>query len=65
MAFEGLNNIGHSGRNVIIVLNDNGRSYAPTVSRLSESLVRFRSNPKIMRRSDRLEEVAERIPVGG
>ena len=65
MAFEGLNNIGHSGRNVIIVLNDNGRSYAPTVSRLSESLVRFRSNPKIMRRSDRLEEVAERIPWVG
>ena len=65
MAFEGLNNIGHSGRNVIIVLNDNGRSYAPTVSRLSESLVRFRSSPKMMRRSDRLEEVAERIPWVG
>src|SRR5688572_22599138 len=27
MAFEGLNNLGHSGRGVIIVLNDNGRSY--------------------------------------
>ena len=65
MAFEGLNNIGHSGRNVVVVLNDNGRSYAPTVSRLSESLVRFRSNPKIMRRQDRLEEVAERIPWVG
>ena len=65
MAFEGLNNIGHSGRNVIIVLNDNGRSYAPTVSRLSESLVRFRSNPKVIRRSDRIEEVAERIPWVG
>ena len=33
MAFEGLNNLGHSDRDVIIVLNDNGRSYAPTVSR--------------------------------
>ena len=29
MAFEGLNNLGHSGREAIIVLNDNGRSYAP------------------------------------
>ena len=65
MAFEGLNNIGHSGRDVIIVLNDNGRSYAPTVSRLTESLVRLRSNPKVMRRQDRLEEVAERIPWVG
>ena len=30
MAFEGLNNLGHSGRKAIIILNDNGRSYAPT-----------------------------------
>lgn len=35
LAYEALNNIGHSGRRVIIVLNDNGRSYAPTVSYLS------------------------------
>jgi 1-deoxy-D-xylulose-5-phosphate synthase len=34
MAYEALNNLGHSGRRVIIVLNDNGRSYAPTVSNL-------------------------------
>jgi 1-deoxy-D-xylulose-5-phosphate synthase len=34
MAYEALNNLGHSGRRVIIVLNDNGRSYAPTVSSL-------------------------------
>ena len=65
MAFEGLNNIGHSGRRVVVVLNDNGRSYAPTVSRLTESLVRFRANPKIQRRQDRLEEVTERIPWVG
>ena len=65
MAFEGINNIGHSGRRVVIVLNDNGRSYAPTVSRLSESLVRFRSSPKVMRRRDRIEGIAERIPWVG
>ena len=34
MSFEALNNLGHSKRRVIIVLNDNGRSYAPTVSNL-------------------------------
>ncbi len=34
MAYEALNNIGHSGKRVIIVLNDNGRSYAPTISNL-------------------------------
>ena len=65
MAFEGLNNLGHSGRNAVIVLNDNGRSYAPTVSRLSESLVKIRANPAYMRRQARLEEIAERIPWVG
>ena len=35
IAYEALNNLGHSHRPVIIVLNDNGRSYAPTVSNLS------------------------------
>jgi 1-deoxy-D-xylulose-5-phosphate synthase len=35
LAYEALNNLGHSGRRVIIILNDNGRSYAPTISNLS------------------------------
>ena len=65
MAFEGLNNLGHSGLGVTIVLNDNGRSYAPTVGRLSESLIRIRSNPTYMRRQRRLEELAEHLPWVG
>jgi len=65
MAFEGLNNLGHSGRDAVIVLNDNGRSYAPTVSKLSESLVKIRNNPTYMRRQAKIEEIAERIPWVG
>ena len=65
MAYEGLNNLGHSGRNVIIVLNDNGRSYAPTVSKLSESLSRIRLNPTYMRRQRRLEDLLRAFPVVG
>ncbi|MGE0880207.1 MAG: 1-deoxy-D-xylulose-5-phosphate synthase [Acidimicrobiia bacterium] len=65
MAYEALNNLGHSGRNVIIVLNDNGRSYAPTVSNLSESMTRIRLNPVYMRRQRRLEQVVRDIPVVG
>jgi 1-deoxy-D-xylulose-5-phosphate synthase len=38
MAYEGLNNIGWRSLPVVVVLNDNGRSYAPTVSKLAESL---------------------------
>jgi 1-deoxy-D-xylulose-5-phosphate synthase len=37
VAYEALNNIGVSGADVVIVLNDNGRSYAPTVSRISSA----------------------------
>jgi 1-deoxy-D-xylulose-5-phosphate synthase len=34
LAYEALNNLGHGRERVTIILNDNGRSYAPTVSRL-------------------------------
>jgi len=65
MAFEGLNNLGHSGRDCIIILNDNGRSYAPTVSRLSESLTKIRNNPVYMRRQAKLEKLLSELPVVG
>ena len=65
MAFEGLNNLGHSGRDVTIVLNDNGRSYAPTISLLSESLVKIRSNPLYMDRQRRFEKWNQNLPLVG
>ena len=55
MAFEGLNNLGHSGSNAIIILNDNGRSYAPTVSLLSDSLKKLRNNPKYLEQQEKIE----------
>jgi 1-deoxy-D-xylulose-5-phosphate synthase len=66
MAFEGLNNLGHSGSRVVVVLNDNGRSYAPTISRLSESLTRIRLHPGITSVRSRVEEIVRDLPrVGG
>jgi len=65
MAFEGLNNLGHGNSNVTIVLNDNGRSYAPTVSKLGESLARLRVNPKFVRQQNRLERIIGDVPVVG
>ena len=44
MAYEALNNLGVAKSRVVIVLNDNGRSYAPTISRLSTSLTSLRLN---------------------
>jgi len=65
MAYEALNNLGHSDRNVIIVLNDNGRSYAPTVSKLSNSLTSIRLNPVYMRRQRRMETFLRDLPLVG
>ncbi len=65
MAFEGLNNLGHSGRRVTIILNDNGRSYAPTVSKLSDSLAKLRVNPRFRRQQSRLERLVADLPVVG
>src|SRR5919206_436106 len=56
MAFEGLNNLGHSGRKAIIILNDNGRSYAPTISKLTESVARLRLSPTYLRQRARIDK---------
>jgi 1-deoxy-D-xylulose-5-phosphate synthase len=65
MAFEGLNNLGHSDSRAVIILNDNGRSYAPTVSRLSESLGRIRLNPAYVRNRARLDKLLHDVPLVG
>ena len=62
MAYEALNNLGHSRRRVIIVLNDNGRSYAPTVSNLTAGLPRDPDDPQedprlVSRIGERLSQV--------
>jgi 1-deoxy-D-xylulose-5-phosphate synthase len=65
MAYEALNNLGHSGKPVVIVLNDNGRSYAPTVSRLSLSLTHLRLNPAYVQARQRIRHLIREIPGVG
>ncbi|CAN5580910.1 1-deoxy-D-xylulose-5-phosphate synthase [soil metagenome] len=65
MAYEALNNLGHSGRKAIIILNDNGRSYAPTVSRLAESVARLRVSPRYLEQRKRLEAFLHDVPLVG
>ena len=44
LAWEGLNNLGRArGRPVVVVLNDNARSYAPTVGGLADHLADLRA----------------------
>src|SRR3954453_19413190 len=50
MAWEALNNIAGDGTNgnrrLVIVVNDNGRSYTPTVGGLADHLNALRTNPR-------------------
>jgi 1-deoxy-D-xylulose-5-phosphate synthase len=65
MAYEALNNLGHSGKRVLIVLNDNGRSYAPTVSPLSVSLTHLRLSPTYLLARQRIRQVLRDLPAVG
>jgi 1-deoxy-D-xylulose-5-phosphate synthase len=47
MAWEALNNIAaEQNRKLVIVVNDNGRSYTPTVGGLANHLTTLRTNPR-------------------
>ncbi len=65
MAYEALNNLGHSGQRAIIVFNDNGRSYAPTVSRLTDSVARLRLHPQYIKQRARFSKLVRDVPVVG
>ncbi len=65
MAYEALNNLGHSNQRVVIVLNDNGRSYAPTISKLSESLTALRLNKTYLTMRGRLRRTVPHLPKVG
>jgi 1-deoxy-D-xylulose-5-phosphate synthase len=65
MAYEALNNLGHSNRRVVIVLNDNGRSYAPTVSHLSQVVTELRLHPAYVQARQRVGRRIRNIPALG
>ncbi len=63
MAYEALNNLGHHQLPAVIVLNDNGRSYAETVGRLSGRIADLRSDPRYRTWRDRLDKAVSGIPL--
>jgi len=66
MAYEALNHIAQiQPERFIIVINDNGRSYAPTVGGLAAHLSALRVSPRYERSKEVLGEMARRIPVVG
>jgi 1-deoxy-D-xylulose-5-phosphate synthase len=65
MCWEALNNIAGADRPVIIVINDNGRSYAPTIGGLAQHLAKLRLRPGYERMLGRVRSTLERTPVVG
>ncbi len=59
LAYEALNNAGHSERDVIVVLNDNEMSIAPNVGAMSKYLNQVQRNPIYNRIRDRIGEFVE------
>jgi len=66
MCWEALNNIAAGpDRSVVIVVNDNGRSYSPTIGGLAEHLAALRLQPGYERVLDRGRQALTRMPVVG
>lgn len=65
MAYEALNNLGHSNSRVLIVLNDNGRSYAPTISGLTRTVSKIRTMPSYARGKKKSESIINNLPLVG
>jgi 1-deoxy-D-xylulose-5-phosphate synthase len=63
MCWEALNNIAASKQSVIVVVNDNGRSYAPTVGGLADRLSALRMTPEYDRSVESVEQFLRRTPL--
>ncbi|MDQ1718830.1 MAG: 1-deoxy-D-xylulose-5-phosphate synthase [Pseudonocardiales bacterium] len=65
MCWEALNNIAASDRPIVIVVNDNGRSYSPTIGGLAEHLAGLRLRPGYERVLRNVKGTLGRTPVVG
>jgi 1-deoxy-D-xylulose-5-phosphate synthase len=65
MCWEALNNIAGADRPVVIVVNDNGRSYSPTTGGLADRLAKLRLRPGYERMLDTVKSTLPRVPVVG
>jgi 1-deoxy-D-xylulose-5-phosphate synthase len=66
MAYEALNQIAHLlPPNLVIVLNDNGRSYAPTVGGLARHLDQLQVDPRYERLKEEISHRLRELPLVG
>ncbi len=65
MSYEALNNIGHLKPEMVIILNDNGRSYAPTIGGIADHFSHLRLSPRYEAAKDAAGSVLRGLPVVG
>ncbi|MEY8017039.1 1-deoxy-D-xylulose-5-phosphate synthase [Mycobacterium servetii] len=65
MCWEALNNIAASRRPVVIVVNDNGRSYAPTIGGVADHLATLRLQPAYEQALEKGREALRAMPLFG
>ncbi len=62
LAYEALNNAGHTGRDFIVILNDNEMSIAPNVGAMNKYLTSMITNPTYNKVRREVKELLHRVP---
>ena len=65
MCWEALNNIAASRRPVVIIVNDNGRSYAPTIGGFAEHMAGLRLQPGYEKVLEEGRKAVQKVPIIG
>lgn len=65
LAYEGINNIGKSGENIVVILNDNTMAISKNEGALARYLAVMRSKPGYFRLKRVTESTLKKIPVVG
>jgi 1-deoxy-D-xylulose-5-phosphate synthase len=65
LAYEGLNNAGSSGRDLLVVLNDNSMSISPNVGAISHYLTNLSTNPFLNKIRHEVLALIEKLPSVG
>src|SRR5579884_2700434 len=64
MALEAINHIGHLGKRIVVVFNDNGMSIAPNVGALNSAFNRVRLDQRYQFAKYSLGQIAKKMPMG-
>lgn len=65
LAFEAMNNAGHSNRDLIVVLNDNAMSISPNVGAMSHYLTSLTTHPYYAKMKSEIYHLLGRVPAVG